>query len=99
MEVNRGDLEGRIAEIKLRWRLPPTSPMQTCPTPESRRASASSTVPTMTMWEAPFASATAAVVNARNTSITATVPVARIAPSRRLWIKISTRRSDSVVKG
>lgn len=31
----------------------------------------------------------AAVVKARNTSMTATVPVARIAPFRRLWIETS----------
>jgi hypothetical protein len=36
------------------------------------------------MHDAPFASATATVVKARNT-----VPVARIAPSERLWIEIS----------
>jgi cell division GTPase FtsZ len=30
-----------------------------------------------------------AVVKARNTSMTATVPATRIAPSRRLWIEIS----------
>ena len=33
--------------------------------------------------------ATAVVVKALNTSMTATVPVARVAPSRRLWIEIS----------
>lgn len=31
----------------------------------------------------------AAVVKARNTSMTATVPIARIAPFRRLWIETS----------
>jgi hypothetical protein len=41
------------------------------------------------MLDAPFAKATAAVVKARNTSMTATVPIARVAPSRRLWIEIS----------
>jgi hypothetical protein len=50
---------------------------------------ASSTVRTITIRDAPFAKATAAVVKARNTSITATVPVARLAPSRRLWFEIS----------
>lgn len=68
--------------------LPPTSPMQMSPIPFSRSANASSTVPTMMTLDAPLASATAAVVKARNTSITATVPVARCAPSRRLWIEI-----------
>lgn len=33
---------------------------------------------------------TAAVVKPRNTSIAATVPIARVAPSRRLWIEIFT---------
>jgi len=46
-------------------------------------------VRTITIRDAPFAKATAAVVKARNTSITATVPVARLAPSRRLWFEIS----------
>jgi hypothetical protein len=41
------------------------------------------------MREAPFATATAAVVNARNTSMIATLPVARVAPSSKLWIEIS----------
>ena len=41
------------------------------------------------MIEAPFDKATAAVVKARKTSMTATEPVARVAPSRRLWIEIS----------
>jgi hypothetical protein len=41
------------------------------------------------MIEAPFDKGTAAVVKARNTSMTATVPFARDAPSRRLWIEIS----------
>jgi hypothetical protein len=46
-------------------------------------------VPTITIFDAPFAKATAAVVKARKTSMIATVPVARVAPSRRLWIEIS----------
>jgi hypothetical protein len=55
----------------------------------SRSAKASSTVRTITIPAAPFARATAAVVKARNTSMTATEPVAREAPSRRLWIETS----------
>jgi hypothetical protein len=57
--------------------------------PASRSARASSTERIITMLDAPFAKATAAVVKARNTSMTATVPVARSAPSKRLWIDIS----------
>lgn len=38
---------------------------------------------------APVTKVTAAVVKARKTSMIATVPVARVAPSRRLWIEIS----------
>jgi hypothetical protein len=80
---------GELPKSKPSGARPPTSPMQTCPRPASRSANASSTPPTMTMRLAPLASATAAVVNARNTSMTATVPSARLAPSRRLWIAIS----------
>src|ERR1700712_4555306 len=68
---------------------PETSPMQMSPTPQSRSASASSTVLTMMMCEAPLPNATAAVVKARNTSMMATPPVACAAPSRRLLIRIS----------
>ena len=52
---------------------------------------ASSVVPTMMICAAPLANATAAVVNARNTSMTATAtaPVACAAPSSRLPIQIS----------
>jgi hypothetical protein len=75
---------------------PRTSPIQIWPSPASRSANASSTVLTITMREAPFASATAAAVNARNTSMIATVPIARVAPSRRLWIEIFTPSSDGV---
>jgi hypothetical protein len=57
--------------------------------PVSRNVNASSTVRTMTILNAPFARATAPVVKARNTSMTVTKPVARVAPSRRLWIEIS----------
>ena len=64
------------------------TPMQIWPIPASRRAKASSTVRTITIPDAPFAKATAAVVKARNTSMTATLPIARVAPSRRLWIEI-----------
>ena len=46
----------------------------------------------MMMREAPFARVTAAVVKARNTSTTATVPAARVAPSIRLWMEISILR-------
>src|SRR5262249_49631625 len=42
----------------------------------------------MMIREAPFARATAAVVKARKVSITATAPVAFLAPSKRLWIEI-----------
>jgi hypothetical protein len=38
------------------------------------------TVPTITIFDAPFAKATAAVVKARKTSMIATVPVARANP-------------------
>jgi hypothetical protein len=68
---------------------PRTSPIQIWPIPASRSASASSTERTITMLDAPFARATAAVVKARNTSMIATVPVARVAPSSKLWIEIS----------
>src|SRR5438552_685763 len=70
--------------------------MQMSPIPAPRNANASSTVLTITMLDAPFASATAAVVKARNTSMTATVPVARLAPSKRLWIEISIPSSDGI---
>src|ERR1700730_8485058 len=63
--------------------------MQICPIPASRSASASSTLRTITIRDALFARATAAVVKARNTSMTATEPVARVAPARRLWIEVS----------
>src|SRR5581483_4163200 len=69
---------------------PPVSPMQKRPTPAARRASASSTAPTMTMRRAPLAIATAAVVKARNTSMTATLPAAVRAPSMRLATTISS---------
>ena len=62
--------------------------MQMAPLSAARRASASSIVPTMMIREAPFARATAAVVKARKASITATVPLAFLAPSKRLWIEI-----------
>ena len=67
---------------------PLTSPMQIAPRSLCRSASASSTVATMMIREAPFASATAAVVNARKVSMTATVPVAPLAPSNRLRSEI-----------
>jgi hypothetical protein len=66
-------LERRIPKIEFRW----------CPALNfahadvPRNANASATVLTITMLDAPFTSATAAVVNARNTSMTATVSVAR----------------------
>jgi hypothetical protein len=41
------------------------------------------------MLDALFPNATAAVVKARKTSMTATMPVARFAPSSRLWIEIA----------
>src|SRR5271156_5115043 len=47
------------------------------------------------MAEAPFANTTAAVVNARNTSMIAAAPIARVAPSRRLWIEISIGRPSA----
>src|SRR5580704_4054944 len=68
---------------------PSTSPMQICPIPAARNARASSTPPTITMCPAPLANATAAVVKARNTSMTATAPLARPAPSIRLSMRIS----------
>src|SRR6516225_7888828 len=81
---------GELPKSKLRGPRPRTSPVQIWPIPASRRPRASSPVRTITMLDAPFAKATAAaVVKARNTSMTATVPVARVAPSRRLWIEIS----------
>jgi len=46
-----------------------------------------------TMIEALFDQATAAVVKARKTSMTATEPVARVAPSSRLWMEISMGRT------
>jgi hypothetical protein len=54
--------------------------IQICPVPASRSANASSTVRTITIFDAPFARATAAVEKARNTSMTATEPVALAAP-------------------
>ena len=65
---------------------PLVSPMQMAPRSAARSASASSIVPTMMIREAPFAKATAAVVKARKVSITATAPLAFLAPSKRLWI-------------
>jgi hypothetical protein len=62
--------------------------MQMAPRSAARSASASSTVPTMIIREAPFARATAAAVKARKVSITATAPLAFLAPSKRLWIEI-----------
>ncbi len=38
------------------------------------------------------------VVKARNTSMTATVPSARLAPSSRLWMEIFILGSDSVAR-
>ena len=64
------------------------TPMQMAPLSAERSASASSTVATMMIREAPFAKATAAVVKARNVSITATAPLAILAPSKRLSIEI-----------
>jgi hypothetical protein len=72
--------KGELPKSKPSGARPPTSPMQTWPLPESRSVSASSTVPTITIFDAPFAKATAAVVKARKTSMIATVPVARVAP-------------------
>ena len=62
--------------------------MQMAPRSAARSASASSTVPTMMIREAPFTKATAAVVKALKVSITATAPLAFLAPSKRLWIEI-----------
>src|SRR6266850_4669298 len=62
--------------------------MQMEPLSAARSASASSTVATMMIRDAPFARATAAVVKARKVSITATAPLAFLAPSKRLWIEI-----------
>ncbi len=44
--------------------------------------------PAMMIREAPFTKATVAVVKARKVSITATAPLAFLAPSKRLWIEI-----------
>jgi hypothetical protein len=56
----------------------------------ARIASASSTVPTMMIRGGPFARAIAAVVKARNVSITASAQVAALASSNKLWIEIFT---------
>ncbi len=77
---NRGDLERRVPVIEGVRRLPPDFAHADC--------AAFATVPTMRIREAPFARATAAVAKARNVSITATAPVAVLAPSNRLWIEI-----------
>src|SRR6516164_1415790 len=76
---------GEFPKSKSSGARPRISPIQIWPIPASRRARASWTVRTITILNAPFAKATAAVVKARKTSMTATVPVARFAPSRRLW--------------
>src|SRR5262245_51226919 len=68
---------------------------QIWPMPVSRNVNASSTVRTITIFDAPFARVTAVVVKARKTSMTATEPVARVAPSRRLWSEISITVSVS----
>jgi hypothetical protein len=81
------DLEPRPC-LASEWPVSPLGAKQIWPIPASRSASASSTERTITMREAPFAKATAAVVKARNTSMIATAPVARVAPSSRLWIEI-----------
>lgn len=83
-KIDSRDFEWRVSESKPCGARPQTSPMQIWPIPASRRARGSSTVQTITIFDAPFARATAAVVKARNTSMTATEPVASVAPSRRL---------------
>jgi hypothetical protein len=80
---------GELPKSKPSGARPRTSPMQIWPVPVSRSARASLTERTITMLDAPFAKATAAVVKERKTSMTATVLIARVAPSRRLWIEIS----------
>jgi hypothetical protein len=84
LEIDLGDLERRIPEVNPGGARPDTSPIQTCPVPAPRSASASSTVATIMMRDAPLARATAAVVKARNTSIIPTVPFPRAAPSSKL---------------
>ena len=54
-------------------------------------AKASSTVLTITMLDTPFASGTAAVVKARNTSMIATVPVARLVPPNGSGLRFSSQ--------
>jgi hypothetical protein len=80
---------GELPKSKPSGAWPPTSPTQIWPIPALRRARASSTVRTITILDAPFVKATAAVVKARKTSMTATAPFNRVAPSSRLWIEIS----------
>src|SRR3978361_241764 len=84
---------GELPKSKPSGCRPPTSPMQTWPEPAARKAKASSTEPTMMMRDAPFARATAAVVKARNTSMTATAPLACLAPSSRLAMTMSIAAS------
>src|SRR5205085_11561096 len=86
VEVDRGDLEGRVAKIEALRREATNLPDADSPNPDRRSCSASSTDRTMTMQDALFARATAALVKARNTSMTATTPVARLAPSTKLAI-------------
>src|SRR5262245_528626 len=81
--------KGELPRSKPDGARPRTSPIQSWPTPAARRANASSTLLTTMILAAPRASTTAAVVNARNTSMIATDPVARLAPDSRLSMRIS----------
>jgi hypothetical protein len=53
---------GELPKSKPLGARPRTSSIQICPVPASRSANASSTVRTITMLDAPFAKATAALV-------------------------------------
>jgi hypothetical protein len=72
-KIDRRDLERRVAEFEAIWCPAAALAMQIWPIPASRRARAFSTVRTITIFDAPFAKATAAVVKARKTLMTATV--------------------------
>jgi hypothetical protein len=83
-EINAGDFEWGVAEVEAWWRV--ASHFSHADLPQSRSDRASLTELTMMMCDAPLAEATAAVVKARTTSMTATAPVACLAPSSRLPI-------------